>query len=605
MANNKTNWDDKAFKKRIYEIYDNIEVIGSYQKTSQPVMVKCTVCGNIWEPIANNLLRGITHCPVCSKKKRVLKLRISQKDFERKVQEKNPEIEILSSYITNKDRVKCRCLKCGNEWNPVAGSLLQGYGCQKCARKLVGSKKKTSHSDFIEKLSKIRPEVEVLGQYDGAYKPIKCRCKICNHIWMAVPHNMLTRSGCPNCSHSATSFIEQFILFSFQKILGKDNVVTRNKKAIGKELDIYIPSMKVAIEPGGWVFHKKRLKKDLEKRKSCEQNGIRLITIYYACDDVFELSEDLLVYKSNFQTENEFKDLKELVLLLLNKLDIQCSFVDEDWLQIKNEAYLNSRKTTTEEFISRLNMINPNITVLGEYKSSSERVKCKCKICGHIWNPQANCLLQGRGCPKCKNILNGNRLRYTQEEFLAKIKNSNILPLEDYIDSKTKIRFRCLKCNYEWPTTPEVLFSGHGCPNCAGRPKITTESFKKRMMSINPNIEIIGEYVNTGTKIKYRCKICGYEGSATPNYLQNGNKCLNCMGRRNINTEIFKERMLRVNPNIEIRGEYKNTSTKVLCFCKVCGLEWLGTPRDLQTGHGCPECGRKRKGKRKSIKKED
>ena len=77
------------------------------------------------------------------------------------------------------------------------------------------------------------------------------------------------------------------------------------------------------------------------------------------------------------------------------------------------------------------------------------------------------------------------------------------------------------------------------------------------------------------------------------------------MGRRNINTEIFKERMLKINPNIEIRGEYINTGTKVPCFCKVCGFEWMGTPRDLQTGHGCPECGRKRKGKRKSIKKED
>ena len=83
-----------------------------------------------------------------------------------------------------------------------------------------------------------------------------------------MPHNILTkRSGCPNCSHSATSFIEQFLFLSLQEIFGIGSVLTRDKKTIGKELDIYIPCLKVAIEPGAWYYHKNSIKKDDTKKR--------------------------------------------------------------------------------------------------------------------------------------------------------------------------------------------------------------------------------------------------------------------------------------------------------------------------------------------------
>ena len=55
------------------------------------------------------------------------------------------------------------------------------------------------------------------------------------------------------------------------------------------ELDIYIPSFKIAIEPGNWFLHKKSLKRDKLTRDKCKDNGIRLITIY----DKFPLTEQI------------------------------------------------------------------------------------------------------------------------------------------------------------------------------------------------------------------------------------------------------------------------------------------------------------------------
>ena len=38
------------------EIDPNIEVIGNYTKTSEPIECRCKKCGATWNPTANNLI---------------------------------------------------------------------------------------------------------------------------------------------------------------------------------------------------------------------------------------------------------------------------------------------------------------------------------------------------------------------------------------------------------------------------------------------------------------------------------------------------------------------------------------------------------------------
>lgn len=58
------------------------------------------------------------------------------------------------------------------------------------------------------------------------------------------------------------------------------------------------------------------------------------------------------------------------------------------------------RKVTQEEFVDQVSKVNPDITIIGEYKGSREKVKCRCS-CGHEWEPIAYSLTSGCGCPKC------------------------------------------------------------------------------------------------------------------------------------------------------------------------------------------------------------
>ena len=61
------------------------------------------------------------------------------------------------------------------------------------------------------------------------------------------------------------------------------------------------------------------------------------------------------------------------------------------------------------------------------------------------------------------------------------------------------------------------------------------------------------------------------------------------MPKRKTNEEFISE-MKNINPNIEILSEYINNKTKVKCRCLICGYIWFAEPRKLLEGRGCPKC---------------
>ena len=126
--------------------------------------------------------------------------------------------------------------------------------------------------------------------------------------------------------------------------------------------------------------------------------------------------------------------------------------------------------------------------------------------------------------------------------------------------------------------------------------KKTHEDFISEMYIINPNIEIVGEYINIDTKIKCRCKKDGHEWYPRPNdLLHKGGGCPKCalikQRERQLKThEKFILELDKINKNIEVLGEYRAARIKLLCKCKICGCQWEVLPCSLLRGHGCPKC---------------
>lgn len=249
------------------------------------------------------------------------------------------------------------------------------------------------------------------------------------------------------------------------------------------------------------------------------------------------------------------------------------------------------RTTTHEEFINRLQQVNSNIEILKPYINSQTKIKCRCKIDGHIWETRPATLLQGIGCPKCA----GN-IKLTHEEFMEKFYKQNkhahdIEIIGTYINNSTKILCRCKIDGYEWEAKPNNLLEGNtGCAKCAGRIKKTHEEFIVELHEVNPNIEVLGTYKNNKTKIKCKCKIDGCEWSPTPSDLLHGTGCPKCAGNTKLTHKEFIKRLQQINLDIEVLGTYISSATKILCRCRKDGYEWEVAPNTLLGGHGCPKC---------------
>lgn len=190
------------------------------------------------------------------------------------------------------------------------------------------------------------------------------------------------------------------------------------------------------------------------------------------------------------------------------------------------------------------------------------------------------------------------------DEFLIELKkaNPNVVALETYINSSTKILFKCRVCGHEWKTIPYSLLHGHGCPIC-GREVANTktrksnEIFLKELGSILPTVVPCEEYKSALSYMKCRCKICGYEWTSKPNWLLAGHGCPICghvSGGEKIrsNNDEFREKLSAVNSHITPMEEYVLSSKPIKCKCQVCGNEWKATPNNLLRGGGCPKCNR-------------
>lgn len=605
--------DPSTFLDQIANINPNIEVLEAYQGARTPIKCSCKNCGHTWKAAPTNLLRG-RKCPKCSRSIAAGKLRKSHAEFLEIVHGFHPDIEPLEEYQNYTTKIKMKCNICGHEWSAIGSALIRGSGCPGCAGNKI-----YSTTEFKEKLQIVNPSLEILGEYKRSIIPIKCRCSRCGNVWETRPNNLLNGTGCPACFHSTTSFIEQTILLTFQSILGEDKVESQNTNLIGKELDIYIPSLSLAIEPGSWKWHKNKLNSDYEKRCMCSSVGVRLITIY---SDYLEseppFETDCICVGETLGYENEEDALINLITKLLALANLSFSFQEQEWNKIKQTAYAKSRRLTTEEFAEKIKAIHPSIVITGEYTGAWNKIAVKCLLCGHHWMPAANSLVQNHGCPKCADRIKGESKRKNAEEFKLEISkvNDNIILMGEYRLSQEKVPCKCRICGYEWQALPGNLLKGKGCPHCGKKSssqkrRKSSEQFLAELSIVNPTIQIISSYSTYNELVECNCLICGNKWSAQPANILRGRSCPVCAKERRKQSQKQKllsksGSLLEINPSLAKEWHpSKNTALtpaqvtpgsgkKAWWLCPDCGHEWAAVIGSRNKGHNCPKCAKKK-----------
>lgn len=386
----------------------------------------------------------------------------TNEQFLSELAKKNKTIIPLEEYKKANEKILVECRICGNNWQATPNNLLQGRGCPKCAARITHNQQRKSNNTFINELLKVNPRIKALGEYTGSDNHIQVECLECGFKWSPRAGVLLQGSGCPKC--------------------GLAKQVKNRTKTHTTFIEVVHEKNPNIIVLGKYVNSTTKI------RVKCAKCGFE-----------WDGFPDSLLHGHGCR-------------------------------ECMKRSISEKNRLPAGEFEARLQKKNPSIELLGEFQTASSHIQVKCKECGHIWNPIATSLLAGRGCPICAIKRRGEQNRRTHEAFIHDIKtiNPQVEILSKYNGAEKTVHAKCKVCGYEWQPIAQVLLSGGGCPNCAGNLQKTHEQFVEEVKQYNPNIEVIGKYINAKTKIALKCLICGREWNALAGNIRKGQGCPSC-----------------------------------------------------------------------------
>ena len=246
------------------------------------------------------------------------------------------------------------------------------------------------------------------------------------------------------------------------------------------------------------------------------------------------------------------------------------------------------RRKTNEEYIEECKQKGYDLPV-EEYKGSHTKINHKCKKCGNIYEQKPNDHLRGVGCPYCY----GNNRKTTKQYIDECNKLSYDLPVEEYKGANINIKHKCRKCDNVYEQSPSCHLQGQGCPKCRGKFKKTTQQYIEECKIKGYDIPI-EPYVNSKTKINHKCSKCGNVYKQNPNKHLQGRSCPIC-GRKSIECAKWKtnqqyiEECKRLGIDLPIE-EYKGTRVKISHKCRNGHVYKQAPYYRLHYYCGCPIC---------------
>ena len=432
--------------------------------------------GHEWQAAIYSRNQGCG-CPYCSGKK-VLK---GYNDLETI----NPTIAAEWNYEMNGSlkpehftansgkKVWWKCSN-GHEWQAQISGRSDGNGCPYCSRLYVIK----GEND----LQTINPTLAQEWNYEknngltprdvlpSSGKIVWWKCPK-GHEWQAQIANRNNGNGCPICnSERQTSFPEYAIVFYLKKY-GLD--VIHSYKENGYELDIYIPSLKIAIEYDGYYWHNGKIKEDLEKNQKCKKDGIKLYRIREGLAPLNSSSIDFVVQR---HPKDLSKNIKEIINVIIGiSIDIDLT---RDAIAIENLREFTEKERSILFF-------NPEIANEWNYEkngnlrpeyfmaNSHKKVWWKCSK-GHEWQASIANRNTGHRCPYCssKKVLKGYNDLSTVNPSLAiewnYEKNGNLKPENFMVNSGRKVWLKCSK-GHELKASIINRNKGTGCPYCVSQ----------------------------------------------------------------------------------------------------------------------------------------
>ena len=324
------------------------------------------------------------------------------------------------SYGSNR-KVWWICAECGYEWEAKIANRSFGRGCPCCANKVVVS--------GVNDLATRNPSLaqEWHPTRNGDITPDKVMLGTAKKVWWLCPYghsyqaSVLHRghgTNCPDCNAGRqTSFAEKAVFYYIKKIY--PDAIHRDVTTLGNrmELDIYIPSLRLAIEYDGAFWHDSKKAKEREQSKfeRCQELGINLLRIK---EKVRPLGEDTSRWTLFADPTGHNKNLDDVIRQILEKIDPNYSFwtrktlypipsvtVDTQRDRFDIIGALIEKYDWSQEYPQLVQEWHPTKnegrTLDMFSRGSDEKVWWMCSECHREWEASISHRVMGTGCSVC------------------------------------------------------------------------------------------------------------------------------------------------------------------------------------------------------------
>lgn len=390
------------------------------------------------------------------------------------------------------------------------------------------------------------------------------------HEWEASIKDRANGRGCPVCNNRrTTSFPEQAIYYYIKKLY--PDTINRCREIFdnGMELDIYVPSIRFAVEFDGANWHNDEEAHQKEKKKYniCKSNNITLFRVKEHTGEQWDDVADAvyIIHRKSYE-----KDLPEVISAILDSIDPKTNLFTRkipnafhSSIDVNIERDRNAIMEYLSEIPNSLVEVRPDLIQDWNYEkngnitpdmfgiNNNDKVWWKCHTCGHEWQTSIihRAGKRNSGCPICARETQGKtftKLRVAERGSLSDnnptlsrdwnpTRNGDLKPTDITVSSPKKVWWLCNKCGYEWEASPNNRNGkGVGCPCCSGRvPMIGANDFKTQFPELakewnyekNDNLKPENYLPKSNKKVWWICSKCGYEWQATINNRTSGHGC--------------------------------------------------------------------------------
>lgn len=300
---------------------------------------RCLKCGNIKEVFGYNLRsRHSTSCGcdalIDMKDKKINEWTVLKYmgNSMWKCQCSCGTIQYINGYeLRSGERKSCGC----KSWEYARGTLLERYG-EICPGKIGNNKRSLEQIDAIKDRESL---VKFIKKTFGDKKPYLYDLSKSLGLSEAVATSCIRKYNIKNYIESYSSKGEGEVAKFIEEVLGIEALIRRDRQILnGKELDIYIPDKKLAIEFNGSYWHSHLYKDEYyhqNKTIECAKQGIQLIHIFeyeWLEPDKQKKIKDLILNKVANEENTKIYGRNTYIKESTNKEEVE-SFLDMYHLQ--------------------------------------------------------------------------------------------------------------------------------------------------------------------------------------------------------------------------------------------------------------------------------